>query len=265
MALPLLIFSGCKVDESEQTDLGLLTPFFHVPQKFNGKIREITIIGYWAEVNGTEVNKGKQLSSEELDSLNLINHFHIEFDESGNVLGYSYLDDHNKPFLSYSYEINDGLPVSGSYTEADGGEYKQKIVYDDEGNIVEIRNILSDKDSVINCRRLEYPEKGRYSSIKICSGTGDISRYANYIWNDSGLIIRVERFANTGQFSGGLDNNYGDDGFLKSQTIINADKSVGLLYEFRIEKKDKHGNPLLVTNLHDGEVVFVDEYSYIYY
>lgn len=266
LAIALMALTGCKMSNNEEsTTVGLLTPFFHVPQKFSGHIKEMTITGYWAVVDGDKITKGKMLTSAELDSLNLVDHFTISFDELGNVLNYSYLDENMKPYLSYSYHIEDGMPVNGSFLEEGVLAYMQRLEYDTLGNLIEIQSVITDNDSVVNYRKFDYSEKGKYSAINIFTGAGELNRYSTYTWNDSDVIIRIENYANSGQFTGGLDNNYHDDGFLKSQTRINADRSTGTLYEFRIEKKDKMGNPVIVVNLHDGEVIFIDEYSYIYY
>ncbi len=65
-----IIAGACARNKpTEKTVLGMGSNYYLIPQTFNGKIKEIKEINYWAIEKDGQITKGQMMTKKDLDSI----------------------------------------------------------------------------------------------------------------------------------------------------------------------------------------------------
>lgn len=265
LALVLLAAASCK--EKKQADftlLGAYTPYQGYMEKLNGKVETVTETNFWAIPEGETFTKGKKMTSKELDSLNYTGDFTAKFDKAGNLISCTWYDE-NKTMLS-KWEItrNDNMTGKADYTFKDTVRFHDKLKFDSKGDIIELEEYNTKTDTLIQRVTAEKSMKGDTITYMSFNKNNELSNKGLFIFNDKGLFRGYELYDRNGNYRGGDELTYDDNGTISGIKFLDKDKKVTAENTF-INRLDAKGNPVSSICKDAAGFVIVTERVYTYF
>ncbi len=261
----IILFSfGCNnKPESEvvyTTTIGMGTPYFMMPEILNGKVKEVTEKIYFAtEENGTYV-KGERMTQEAKDTLSWTASYIAKFDQDGNLMSSTEIDDSDKPYNLNESDIMDGKIIGGKFFYKDTLRviFTRKYYPADHSAMYE--RIRMPEDTLINKIKVVYDSLGAYKTWEFFNSSGDPT-YRYEFTAFEGIVNGVKAMNKDGEqvFESHADLN--DHGFAYRDVIINRSGELESTMEYTYDDMGNWTTRIVKT----PEVVVIEERAITYY
>ncbi len=227
LALVLFAASGCQEKKpADFTRLGIYTPYQGYMEKLNGKVESVTENGYWAIPEADTYVKGARITKKELDSIGYTYDYKAVFDIDGDLVSSITLDENDKVIDTWRLSKVNNLLARSEYISDDTVRYKQVITCDEEGKpfLYEGYNAIADTLT----QKIEVTGSYVNDTLKVqyFSHKGEVGSKYLFIFNDLGLLTRLEYYRKDGTPGSTTSYVYNDKGFQSDYTATDNEKKV---------------------------------------
>lgn len=266
MISAVFMITGCKnTKQAELTTLGIYSPnwFIGYDEKLHGKIEKVTEKLYWGEADGDTVQKGNQITSKEADSLGWGYAWEMTFDNLGNPLSCSLLDENNKYVGGWKMFQMNNILDSAVWKWGDTISTYQKIKCNEKGRIIGASQYRSNVDTLMLTWTESINKTGDTIEYQMFNNKGVLTWRFLKIYNEKGQVKGTESYAN-GIFSGLSNLIYNENSDLSSGTFFDKDKKVENIMN-RSYEYDDQGNWIRMVSKDNHGGINVHERTYSYF
>jgi hypothetical protein len=263
----ILIVSGCSQKKAvEETFLGLPTQYFLFPEYLKGKVKEMHETNYWAvEQNGTYV-KGKPMTWKDLDSTGSVKNTIELFDENGNMIKESIIDENNvvRNYTAITWENGKMKTFERYFADTLNNYYKPE--FNEKGMLSGGKNFRAKKDTLISSNKLYYDASGNFIGYEFYNYKNVKRSVQEFTLNSNRSVTEV-RFLNANDsLVQKFTQVYNDKNFLTSQVVEVVKPASTVIWKFTPLKYDDHGNCTQFLQDEDsGKFKFITERTFVYY
>lgn len=264
MVLIVFATTGCKEKTPPDiTVLGFYTPYQAYMEKLNGKVEAVTETNYWAVPEGETFVKGAKMTSKELDSIQYTGDFTARFDEAGDLVSCTYLDENSKVLSKWEIVKENDVMVKAQYTLNDTIRRYDKLKCNPEGEIMggEVFNAVA--DTLVQSITGEKSVKGDTVKYQYFNFKGEARNKVLYIYGSSGQLLGFQSYDKDGNYMGGDEVTYDDKGELAGIKFFDKDKNITAENTFT-NQYDTKGNPTstICKDSNGFTVICVRVYTY---
>jgi hypothetical protein len=266
MLVAMAALFACKSQKSrEKTTLGDLTPWQDYPELLNGNVKEVQELNYWAVDQNGVVEKGNLITTKERDSIGWSYDFTAQFNEAGQVLKSSTLDENGKILSSWVVTIDSGKYTAADYTWKDTIRNHAKIVQDEKGNIVEALMYKPGNDTLQGRYVNTYDEAGNRVLSQWMNIKGEKGGYQASTWDANHHKLEVKFFNKKDSLTLSYVMTYDEKGFMNSQKVYNGKQELKGDMTMTSKDFDEKGNYLQTVTYKDGKPYILTVRTYTYY
>lgn len=263
----MLIFAlGCTQKTSQEevitTTIAVGTPYYATPETLNGKVKEIKeMIFMTVEEDGAFV-KGERMTEEARDSLSWTQSYKAKFDEAGNLLKCTFVNEHDEVTAVNTQDIVDGLAVKMNSTLADTLRWVINITHDLDGQTVNFERFRMPADTLFGNILVAYDSSGRYTSGKFINPSGELTFKWEYFTSEDGSSYGLKRYNKDGEKVGARIEYLNDHGFADKDVLINREGEETVLeMEYTYDEMGNWTSRLINA----PEVVVIEEREITYF
>lgn len=265
LVLVFLAAASCKEKKTaDYTILGMYTPYDGYMEKLNGKVKSITETNFWAIPEGETFVKGAKVTARQLDSLNYTGDFIARYDESGDIVSCTWIDENQN--VRYKWEITkeNNLMSGAKYTYNDTVRYYNKLKCDATGELIEgeVYNALT--DTLMQKAIMEKNLAGDTVTYKYFNYKGELRNKVFYIYNTAGQLLGYQSYDKDGNYRGGDELTYDENGKISGIKFFDKDKNVTAENSF-VSQLDAKGNPVSTICKDAKGFVLITERVYTYF
>ena len=238
----VFVAAGCKnKQQSDFTIIGEFTPYQSNMEKLTGKVEKVTETNYWAVPDGESFKKGAKITKKQLDSLMYTSDFEVTYDIAGNLLSCSAIDENKKIVNKWELTRENNILIRADFTSKDTLRSYQKLTCDKNGDIIESVSYKAVVDTLLERMVAERSTKGDTVIYKVFNYKGEqISKYILF-YNDLKQFLGYQGYDKDGNYSGGDESKYDDQGKLSQLIFYNKDKIPSSENSF-VNEYDSKGN-----------------------
>jgi len=262
-----IVFSvaGCKNKKQiDFTELGVFTPYQLNTERLNGNVEKVIETNYWAVPDGESFKKGDKMTKKELDSLNYTGDFEAKFDEAGDLVSCSILDENKKINSKWELTKENNILVRANYTKNDTLRNYKKLKCDKNGDIIEYAGFKAGVDTLLDRWVVERNTSGDTVLYKVFNYKGELTIKALFLYNGMGQFIGYQGYGQDGSYNGGNENKYDNMGNLSKLIFYNKDKEATSENSF-INEYDSKGNWIKQICKDKKGFVIIGEREYKYF
>jgi|WetSurMetagenome_2_1015567.scaffolds.fasta_scaffold215515_2 hypothetical protein len=262
----LAIIGSCTQKKpAETTVLGMMTDYALIPNRLNGKVKEIKELNYWAIEKDGKITKGELMSKIDLDSVGSTKNLKAYFNEQGVLTRYEVLDKEDIFQSSvFTIENNKWARVENKY--GDSTVYYLIPQYDNSGYLTGATGYRPIVDTIVNKYVLTNDVKGSFTKIESFNSKGQRTSHQDCSVDEKGNVIEVKFYNRADSLTQTMKNIYNEDGsIIRQETLIEKPKST-IIWDYKDLKFDSHSNWIeTYANIDNGKYKIFAERTYLYY
>ena len=260
-----IIGSCTQKKPAETTVLGIGTDYDLVPNKLNGKVKEVKELNYWAVEKNGNLTKGDLMSKKDLDSISSTKNLKAYFNEAGLITKYEVLDRENV-FQTTLFTIENGRYARLEYKIRDSSTYYGIPKYDEKGYLIGGTGYRPAVDTIVNKQVLTHDGKGNITKYEYFNSKDARTAYQISTPDDKGNVLEVKFYDRYDSLRYSIKNIYdAKDNIIRQETSIEKPKST-VTWDYKDLKLDDHGNWIEEQAIIDnGKYKVMIERTYVYY
>ena len=263
LAIVFVIIGCTSKSPVTYTLLGNYTPYWHIPERLNGKVEKVIEKTYWAIPDGNTLKKGNNITIKDRDSIDWTDDFEATFDKTGDIVIIKYLDENNKSFYKWEIEKENNILVTAKEILNDTVISYQKFGYNTKGEIIEISAYSSNVDTLLYSSSLISNFKKDTITRQFLNNKGVQFLKQVYLYNDEGQFLRRDSYNIEGAFLYANEVKYNEKGKISELTFYDADKNVSAVQTYTYEYDYKGNWITAIVKDEIGRVIFEERvYSY---
>ena len=263
--LTAFALAGCKEKEpAVYTLLGDYTPYGSYMETLKGRVASVVETNFWAVPEGETYAKGNKMTMKELDSLNYTGDFEAIFDDAGDLVSCTGMDENKKAIWKWELIKENNILAEAYYTYLDTARGHQELECNTEGDIIKISQFPADADTLFNWASVTSTPGGDTVITQWHNYKGEPARRTLNLYNELDLFTGYEAYDKDGNYLNGSQLKYNDRGVSSEITFFNKDKEPASVNHFTYEY-DKMGNWIKIVCKDDKGFVIIGERVYTYF
>jgi hypothetical protein len=266
LSVLIVISFGCNQQKpAESTVMQYFTPNGINPVVLNGKIKKLTEKNYWALVDNGKYLKGKQITRKELDSLQWMYDYEVNFDENGLIQTSSGFDETGKTVWNNHLKIENNKYVENQYARNDTVRFYEKIRYNEKGELSETQRYRFGADTLIGTGTFHLNLLGDSLVFNFLDFKGiPMVKYIFHV-GENKMHIGSEFYDKDGNYTGGNEYTYNEKDIFQKVTYFDKDKKISNWEEYIYFEYDDKGNPVISCYKDAAGRLAMTERTYTYY
>jgi hypothetical protein len=265
LVISIIIGSCTQKKPAETTVISIGTDYALIPNKLNGKVKELKELNFWAVEKDGKLTKGELMSSKDLDSVSSTKNLKAYFNEAGMITKYEVLDRENI-LQTRLFMVENGKYSRFEFKIGDSATYYGIPKYDDLGYLIEATVYRPVVDTVVNKQVMIHDGKGNYTKYENFNSKDIRTAYQNVALDEKGNVLEVSFYDRFDSLRFSIKNIYGEkDNIIRQETNIEKPKSM-VTWDYKDLKLDDHGNwteeQALIDN---GKYKIIIERTFVYY
>jgi antitoxin component YwqK of YwqJK toxin-antitoxin module len=245
----LIVVVACSCNEKQPARSTLIsdfTNFNQAPLKFNGQVKSLKMLTYWAKEADGNYIKGDIITRAERDSLGIASDNTIFFNEDGIVTRSEFARDEGK--INYwETGIEDNRIVKATWYANGDPLYYWKDAYNEKGlNIENIRYRIG-VDTLLNKIERTYYDNGNLKEIINYNSKGLEGNKTIVTWDDSGKVTERVTTSPTGETIRVMKIEYDETGMFSKWIYEFPTRDEVHTYVYKNIKRDTKGNPVYMV------------------
>jgi hypothetical protein len=267
LLLALIVFAvaSCKEKKpTEYTILGDYTAYSTYMERLNGKVASVIETNYWAVPEDKTYIKGNKITEKELDSLNYTSDFEAKFDEAGDLVSCTAIDENKKAVWKWELIKDNNVYTTANYTYLDTLRGHQKLECNENGEIIKVSQYPADADTIFNWNTQEKTSGKDTIITQWYDYKGNPTSKVLNLYNNLGQFTGYQSYNNDGTLRGASEIVYNDHGLASQITFFDKEKKQTTVNHFTYEY-DKMGNWVKVICKDDAGFALIAERVYTYF
>ena len=256
---------GCKNNKPVKTTLlEDYTPYGQYPERIIGKVEKVVEKNYWGVAEGESFIKGNPLTVKARDTISWTNDFEAAFDNSGDLVSCSTMDENGKTISKWVLAKSNGILTSAEYTFNDSLRFYQKLKCNETGDIIEEVQFRPLVDTLIETWKIIRDSTNVMIEYQKIDYKGNLSRRYPVKYDMESRFTGLETYNEIGELLSFNRITYNDKGIMAELIFYDKDKKVSNANYFTYEY-DQRGNWIKAIVKDDKGNVVIEERKYTYF